>query len=144
MDDQSQIALEFPDELACMQLIEGLRWPEGASCVRCGGEVTRLASRNASEGRFLYQCRNRLCRYQFGPTTGTLLHDSRVPLQKWLYAVALMLTTEESLTVRDAQRELKVSYKTAWYLCHRIRAALHPERAAASSFLAESDQRIEA
>jgi len=107
-----------------MQFIERLRWPEGARCIRCGADVAQFVS----GGRCLYQCRNGRCRYQFGPTTGTLLHDSRVPLQKWFYAIALVLTTEEGLSVRDAQRELRIGYKTAWYLCHRIRAALHPDR----------------
>ncbi len=139
MDAQVQIQREFPDELACMQFIERMRWPEGVRCIRCGGEVAQFMAGTATGDRYLYQCRNRRCRYQFGPTTRTLFHDSRVPVQKWLHALALVLTAEGGLSVRDAQRELNISYKTAWYLCHRIRAALHPER---SSFLLQPDKRI--
>lgn len=123
--DQIQIAREFRDELACMQFIELQRWPKGVRCVRCGREASQFTSWTAAGDRYLYQCRNPRCRYQFRPATGTLFHKSRVPLQKWFHAIALALTAEEGLSVREVQRELRISYKTAWYLCHRIRAALH-------------------
>jgi transposase-like protein len=79
----------------------------------------------AAPARRVYQCVE--CSQQFTVTTGTALHDTHLPLVKWFYAVALMLNAKRPVTARQLQRDLHVSYKTAWYLSHRIRQALHEE-----------------
>jgi transposase-like protein len=64
------------------------------------------------------------CRYQFSVTAGTLIHDSHLPLWKWFLAVYLMCESKKGISAKQLQRMLKVSYKTAWYLTHRIRDAM--------------------
>src|SRR5947209_8770088 len=69
-----------------------------------------------------HQCKS--CRYQFSVTTGTIFHDTHLPLWKWYLAVYLIVEAKKGLSANQLKRTLNVSYKTAWYLCHRIRAAL--------------------
>ena len=64
------------------------------------------------------------CRYQFSVKAGTIFHDSHLPLRKWFAAVYLMCEARKGVSANQLKRTLKVAYKTAWYLCHRIRAAL--------------------
>ncbi len=64
------------------------------------------------------------CRYQFSVTAGTIFHDSHLPLKKWFAAVYLMCESRKGISANQLKRILKVAYKTAWYLCHRIRAAV--------------------
>src|SRR6185295_16178165 len=75
--------------------------------------------------RRLYGCK--ACGSQFTVTTGTLFHDTHLPLRKWFYAIGLSLNSPQMPSVRRLQRELAVSYKTAWYLLHRIRGAIESE-----------------
>jgi transposase-like protein len=70
----------------------------------------------------LYQCLE--CKAQFSATSGTLFNDSHLPLVKWFLAVALMCNAKKGISAKQMQRDLHVSYKTAWYLCHRIRKAM--------------------
>ena len=64
------------------------------------------------------------CRYQFSVTAGTIFHDSHLPLKKWFAAFYLMCESRKGISANQLKRILKVAYKTAWYLCHRIRAAV--------------------
>ena len=111
----------FGSEEKCRAYLEGLRWPNGPECPRCG-EFTTI-SRIASRSQF--ECD--ACRYQFSVTAGTLLHDSHLPLWKWFLAVYLMCESKKGISAKQVQRMLDVSYKTAWYLCHRIRDAMGPD-----------------
>ena len=97
--------------------LESLRWPDGVSCPRCG---SRRTSPVASRGQI--DCRQ--CRYRFSVTSGTFLHDSAVPLWKWLVAVSLFVEAESGLPAHRLSATIGVSYKTAWSLGHRIRSAL--------------------
>jgi transposase-like protein len=67
------------------------------------------------------------CKLHFSATTGTLFHDSHLPLQKWFMAITLMVEAKKGLSAKQMQRHLGVSYKTAWYLCHRIRQAMQED-----------------
>lgn len=97
--------------------LEGLRWPDGVRCLRCDSpRISRIAKR----GQF--DCDN--CRYQFSVTAGTILHDSHLPLWKWFLAVYTMGESKKGISANQLKRMLGVSYKTAWYLSHRIRAAM--------------------
>jgi transposase-like protein len=97
--------------------LEELRWPEGVECPRCNSKsIVEL------EDRHQYQCRS--CRYQFSVTAGTIFHDTHLPLWKWFLAVYLIVESKKGISANQLKRTLNVSYKTAWYLCHRIRAAL--------------------
>lgn len=109
---------EYGTDEACRALLEDLRWPDGVECPRCGGKTI---SRIAKRGQF--DCGS--CRYQFSATAGTVMHDSHLPLRKWLLAVYLMCEAKKGISANQMKRTIGVSYKTAWYLCHRIRAAMN-------------------
>lgn len=105
----------------CRTLLERLRWPEGVMCPRC--KDTRI-SRLKEYAR--YECA--ACEYQFTVTSGTIFHDSHLPLPYWFLAVLLMVEARKGMSANQLRRTLwgqhKGSYKTAWYLFHRIRAAM--------------------
>lgn len=109
----------FGSENRCRAYLEALRWPEGPVCPRCEGtSISRIEDRNQ------YECNDRSCRYQFSVTAGTLFHDSHLPLWKWFLAIYLMGESKKGISAKQLQRMLRVSYKTAWYLAHRIRDAM--------------------
>jgi hypothetical protein len=74
--------------------------------------------------RHLYQCLNPGCKHQFTATAGTIFNDTHLPLQEWMSAVAIMYNAKKGASAKQLQRDLEVSYKTAWYLEHRIREAM--------------------
>src|SRR5690349_21225804 len=107
----------FGSEEKCRAYLEDLRWPDGVECPRCKHDkVSRIAERNQ------YECAK--CRYQFSVTAGTIMHDSHLPLWKWFLAIYLMVESKKGISAKQLQRTLGVSYKTAWYLAHRIRDAM--------------------
>jgi transposase-like protein len=108
----------FGSDDRCREYLEELRWPHGAECPRCGSKrVSRIEDRNQ------YECGE--CGYQFSVTAGTLFHDSHLPLWKWFLAIYLITESKKGISAKQMQRILGTkSYKTAWYLCHRIRAAM--------------------
>ena len=107
----------FHSEERCAEYLEGLRWPKGVRCPRCDSDkISRILKRAQ------FDCDS--CRYQFSVKAGTIFHDSHLPLRKWFAAVYLMCEARKGVSANQLKRTLKVAYKTAWYLCHRIRAAL--------------------
>ena len=87
------------------------------ACLRCGDvDVNELHSYNR------WECRE--CGYQFTVTTGTIMHDSHLPLRKWFLAIYLMCESKKGMSANQLHRTLGVAYRTAWYLCHRIREAM--------------------
>lgn len=107
----------FHSDEKCRQVLEELRWPEGVRCPRCDSDkISRIRER----GQF--DCDS--CRYQFSVTAGTIFHDSHLPLRKWFVAIYLTVESKKGISANQMKRLLDVSYKTAWYLCHRIRAAM--------------------
>jgi transposase-like protein len=108
----------FGSDERCREYLEELRWPHGPECPRCNSKkVSRIESRNQ------FECGD--CRYQFSVTSGTLFHDSHLPLWKWFLAIYLVTESKKGISAKQMQRILGTkSYKTAWYLCHRIRAAM--------------------
>src|SRR6266567_5196975 len=119
MEDMNLVELveKFADERRCRAYLEALRWPEGAICPRCDGKtVYRISKRNQ------FDCRS--CRYQFSVMTGTIFKDTHLPLWKWFLATYLMIESKKAMSAHQLKRTLKISYQTAWYLCHRIRKAI--------------------
>jgi transposase-like protein len=107
----------FPDEEKCRSILEKLRWPDGLHCPRCNGpKIYRLRK------RVKFYCEH--CTYHFSLTSGTIFHDTHLPLRKWLIAIYLILGSEKSFSGYQMKRAVGVTYKTAWHLCHRIRAAM--------------------
>jgi transposase-like protein len=112
----------FDSEDKCREYLEKLRWPNGVECPRCGG-----ASVSRIETRKLFECNAPSCRYQFSVTAGTVFHDSHLPLAKWFMAIYLMGESKKGISARQLQRTIDVTYKTAWYLAHRIRSAMEED-----------------
>jgi transposase-like protein len=121
------VGKEFATEEACLAYLEELRWPQGVRCPQCGGnKISRIERRKSGKNKrqLLYQCLEQTCHWQFSATAGTIFHDSHLPLSKWFLAVALVLNAKKGLSAKQMERDLGVSYRTAWYLCHRIRKAM--------------------
>lgn len=107
----------FSSEEKCRQYLEEVRWPKGVQCPRCANEsVSKISTRDQ------FDCNK--CRYRFSVTSGTIFHDSHLPLNKWLIAAYLMIESKKGISANQLKRTIDVSYKTAWYLCHRIRKAM--------------------
>jgi len=101
----------------CRDYLEELRWPDGVTCPRCG-----LKSISRVQKPRVFDCNS--CRYQFSVTAGTIFHDSHLPLWKWFLTAYMMSEAKKGVSANQIKRTIGVSYKTAWYLCHRIRAAM--------------------
>ena len=112
-----ELMTQFPDEEKCRATLEELRWPDGVRCPRCN--TPRIYRMNT---RTQFYCE--ICTYQFSVTSGTIFHDTHLPLRKWLIAIYLIVDSKKGFSANQMKRTLGVSYKTAWYLCHRIRAAM--------------------
>lgn len=112
----------FGDEAKCHTYLEELRWPNGLRCPRCESPKVYY-----TQTRKQYECDP--CGYHFSVTSGTMLHDTHLPLRKWLVAVYLMIESKKGISANQMRRTLNVHSKTAWYLCHRIRAAMSQAQA---------------
>lgn len=112
----------YTDEAAARAHLERLRWPHGPVCPHCGvvDQVTRLAGEAHRPG--LLECR--ACRRQFSVTVGTVFERSHVPLHKWVLATHLMSASKKGISAHQLHRMLAVTYKTAWFMAHRIREAV--------------------
>jgi transposase-like protein len=110
---------QFGDDQHCRNYLEKLRWHNGVVCPKCRGtKISSILKRDQ------YNCDNESCRYQFSVTAGTIFHDTHLPLTKWFLATYILCQSRKGMSANQMKRMLGVSYKTAWYLCHRIRAAM--------------------
>ena len=111
----------FTDPDKAREHLESIRWPDGAYCPHCGtSENRKLVGKSHRKG--LYQCN--ACRQQFSVTVGTVFERSKVALNKWLLAVHLMAASKKGMSAHQLHRMLGVTYKTAWFMAHRIREAM--------------------
>jgi hypothetical protein len=111
----------FPTDDACKAYLQAHRWPDGVSCPRCGNvEVA------AHSWPFHWQCRECLSDgYRFSVLVGTIFENTNKPLRDWFRVIHMMLTSKKGISALQVFRVLGFgSYKTAWYMCHRIRAGL--------------------
>jgi len=112
---------KFSSDQQCRELLKRLRWPEGVRCPRCGADAIQLATEKQ-----LFFCQT--CVYQFSVLAGTIFNDSHLPLTIWFTAVLLLCEAKKGMSAHQLKRTIwgidRGSYKTAWYLCHRIRAAM--------------------
>lgn len=115
----------FTDADKARTHLEATRWPHGPICAHCGvvNEATAIKGRSARAG--LYQCN--ACREQFTVTVGTVFERSKVPLNKWLLATYLMASSKKGISSHQIGRTLGVTYKTAWFMTHRIREAMRDD-----------------
>ena len=107
----------FDTDDKCRELLVRLRWPNGVECTRCNMPAVELET-----AKQLFYCKG--CDYQFSVTSGTVFNDSHLALQKWFLATLLLCEAKKGMSAMQLKRTLGVSYKTAWYLNHRIRFAM--------------------
>jgi len=105
------------DEEKARELFEAIRWPHGAFCPHCRASRVYRINR---PGR--WKCGE--CRKQFSATVNTVFEGSHIPLSKWLHAIFMMCTAKKGVPAKQLQRELGISYKSAWFMCHRVRLAM--------------------
>ncbi len=117
----------FHDADKAREWLEARLWPQGPVCPHCGvvNEATAIKGKTARAG--LYQCR--ACSDQFTVTVGTLYERSHAPLNKWLAATYLMMSSKKGMSALQISRMIDVTYKTAWFMCHRIRESLRDPNA---------------
>ncbi len=115
----------FHDEELARQHMEAIRWPNGPFCPHCGTVegVTRLQGNSHRPG--LHQCNG--CRGHFTVTNGTVMERSHIPLTKWLMGFHLMAASKKGVSAHQMHRMIHVTYKSAWFMCHRIREAMREE-----------------
>jgi transposase-like protein len=118
----------FHDDNAARKYLEALRWPDGPICPHCGviGDHYRLEGDAHRKG--LLKCKD--CREQFSVTVGTVFERSKIPLHKWVLATHLLCSSKKGISSHQLHRTLGVTYKTAWFMTHRIREAMAPAKGA--------------
>lgn len=118
------VAKNFQTEDQALDHLNKSRWPEGVRCLACQNPKVYTIATKGKTGKpcRLFECAE--CGLHFSATTGTLFHDSHLPLQKWFMAMALMCEAKKGMSALQISRHIGVAYKTAWYLCHRIRKAM--------------------
>jgi transposase-like protein len=125
-----ELAQRFSDEDKARELLESVRWPNGVACPHCGSvKVYRLEAKPDSKkpGRKgLWKCGD--CRKQFTVTVGTIFEGSHIPLNKWVIAIYIMCASKKGVSALQLKRMMEpISYKSAWFMCHRIRHAMTEE-----------------
>lgn len=101
--------------------LEAIRWPQGAICAHCQSkEVTKLQGKSTRSG--VYKCKP--CQKQFTVSVGTIFEGSHIPLSKWVGAFYLMCGSKKGVSSNQLHRDLGITYKSAWFLTHRIRYAM--------------------
>jgi transposase-like protein len=114
----------FHDEDTAREYLEGQRWADGVYCPVCGQLDTVKKLGGKSMGKGWYNCTS--CRRKFTVRVGTLYERSHVPLHKWLYATHLLCASKKGMSAHQLHRMLGVTYKTAWFMAHRIREGMKP------------------
>lgn len=121
-------APHFKDDQKAREFLESVRWPNGPKCLHCGSAEAPYFLKGKAHRPGLYKCRDKDCRMQFSVTVGTVFERSKIPLSKWLTAAYLLCSSKKGMSAHQLHRVMGVTYKTAWFLAHRIRHAMetHP------------------
>jgi transposase-like protein len=128
------LAKYFSDEDKAREFLEAIRWPDGPVCPHCGviGNAYRLEPKPLKKGgkgkhvrKGVWKCGG--CREQFTVTVGTIFADSHIPLSKWLLAYHLLCASKKGMSAHQLHRMLKVTYRSAWFMAHRIRYTMSQE-----------------
>jgi len=121
---------EFTDPDKAREVLEAERWPDGPVCPHCGviGEAYKLEAVEGTKTharKGVYKCAD--CRKQFTVTVDTIFEDSHIPLNKWLFAIHLLCASKKGMSAHQLHRMLGVTYKSAWFMAHRIRYGMKQE-----------------
>jgi hypothetical protein len=121
----------YTDADKAREYLEAVRWPEGPVCPHCGTVDEATALQGKSHRKGLYQCQSKECAKQFSVTVGTLYERSHIPLNKWLLATHLLCSSKKGISAHQLFRNLGFgSYRTAWFMAHRIREGMAPKKTA--------------
>ncbi|MGJ8570629.1 MAG: IS1595 family transposase [Hoeflea sp.] len=135
----------FHDEDAAREHLEAIRWPHGPNCPHCGNinpdTIAKVEGKKQTHRKGLYYCNE--CAGQFTVTVGSVMERSKVPLSKWVFAFHLFAASKKGMSAHQLHRMLGVTYKTAWFMAHRIREAMK-EDVASSGPLGGEGKTIEA
>jgi hypothetical protein len=151
------VVKQFPTDEECLKYVEQMRWPDGVvRCPVCGTDqisrITRKAStvtrnkgtdkeRTHKQRTGLFQCLEPTCKQQFSATSGTIFNDSHLPLHKWFMALAIVVDAKKSISANQLKQHLGIgSYRTAWYMAHRIRKAMVEENPSPLTGFVELDE----
>jgi transposase-like protein len=127
-----RLAQEYADDDKARGLLESLLWPNGPVCPHCQNHtekpIYKLEPKADSKSKVrkgVYKCG--ACRKQFTVTVGTIFEDSHLPISKWLMAFFIICSSKKSISANQLSRMLKITYKAAWFMAHRLRFAVSPE-----------------
>src|SRR5918911_1856729 len=133
----------FHDEEAAIARLESIVWPNGPVCPHCGNvdgtRFSRIRGKTARPG--LRTCLE--CKKQFTVKVGTIFESSHVPIHKWFQAAHLMASSKKGISAHQLHRTLQVTYKTAWFMAHRLREAMramHMMRMGGEEIVVEADE----
>ena len=139
------VSRELATDEQCLAFLEKQRWPDGiVRCPTCGNDqICKITRKTVTKNKRaqVYQCLEKTCKSQFSATNGSIFHDSHLPLHKWFMAIALIVDAKKGLSAKQLQKHLGIgSYKTAWYVCHRIRKAMIDSTALPMAGVVEIDE----
>src|SRR5215469_4680470 len=131
----------FANEDKAREHLEAIRWPDGPVCTHCGctDKVYRLHGKSHRPG--LFHCNS--CNGSFTVTTGSVMESSHIPLNKWVLAYRLMASSKKGFSAHQLHRTIGVTYKTAWFMAHRIRESMReiaPDRLGGDGKSVEVDE----
>jgi transposase-like protein len=132
-------APHFQDHDKARKYLEALRWAAEPVCAHCGTVGGHYATKRPA----VWRCHSTECRKDFSVTTKTVMESSHIKLNIWLQAFALMTASKKGISAHQLHRSLKITYKSAWFLCHRIREAMRTGGLApmgGSSKIVEADE----
>ena len=126
----------FPDQDACIEHLESVRWGDEPHCPHCGGiQVARKAD---GERKGRWNCRD--CKSSFNVLSGTIMEKTKLPLQKWFLAIGLVINAKKSLSSHQLARDLDMNQKSAWFMQQRIRAQMASEQRPMLQGIIEADE----
>lgn len=128
----------FPDQQTCISFLEHIRWGDNPTCVHCGGDRITKRKETATGRIGRWNCNS--CKVSFKVTQGTVFHGTKIPLQKWFLAIALMVNAKKSLSSCQLARDLDIKQKAAWYMMTRIRAEMADKTDPLLSGIIEADE----
>lgn len=117
----------FQAEEAAYSKLESVLWPKGTECPHCGvvGTGVKINANPEKKVRYgLWKCGD--CKKQFTVTVGTVFESSHIPLHKWLQAAYLLNSSKKGISAKQIERTVQVTYKSAWFMMHRLREAMAP------------------
>jgi len=138
------VTQQFKSDDDCLACLESMRWPDGIICPVSGSShISKITRKTVNKNKRtrIYQCLEETCKQQFSATSGTIFNDSHLPLTKWFMALAPIVDAKKSISAKQLQQHLGIgSYRTAWYMAHRIRKAMVNEGSAGLQGIVEMDE----